>query len=613
MSNSRFKYLDSINSPEDLRSLPSSAMPEVAGEIRELIVDVISKNGGHLASNLGVVELTIALHRVFNTPYDKVIFDVGHQCYAHKILTGRRDRFASIRLPGGLSGFEKREESVYDAFGTGHSSTSISAALGFAESDKIKGNDNFTIAVIGDGAFTGGMIHEALNNCRKDLKLIIVLNENEMSISKNIGGFAKYIAKIRSSENYYKTKRNTGRFIKSIPFIGNSAFDAVRKLKQMIKNVMYGSNYFEELGLYYLGPVDGNDYQKVERLFKEAREANQSAVIHLKTKKGKGYEPAEQDPTKFHGFSPKNKNVKNFSAAAGEIITRLAAEDENICAITAAMSYSTGLEPFKAEYTDRFFDVGIAEQHALTFAAGMAANGMKPVFAVYSSFLQRGYDSIIHDIAIQDLPVVICVDRAGLNLSDGITHHGIYDVAFLSTVPGMKIYTPYSFSLLESSLRNAFSDNCPSAIRYSNCSEDEEVLSRFSNSEFCACDYDDAENKSKIIITYGKIVSEAIKAEDMLGSECGIILLSQIKPYDECVKAVLNCLPKSGAQMVFLEEGIYDGGAGVQFKDRLETVGYNYSKYSVVAIEEKNIKNKVTGNIYEDYCISANDIVKSFS
>jgi 1-deoxy-D-xylulose-5-phosphate synthase len=456
ISTKNYKYLNKINSPCDLKALSKNDIEPLADEIRRELVDIVTKNGGHLASNLGVVEMTLAIHRLFDSPHDHIIFDVGHQSYVHKMLTGRLPYMDTLRQAGGISGFTNRSESEYDCFGAGHSSTSLSASLGFAISDKLSGSDAYTVCVIGDGAYTGGMIHEALNNCRKDIRLIIIMNENEMSISKNIGRFAKHLSKIRSRSGYFSVKKATGIFLKKIPFVGKGLFRFALNVKKTLKNVLYGSNYFESMGLTYLGPVDGNDYFAVENILKEAKKLNESVVVHMKTQKGRGYAPAESAPDKYHGMSPqgaKKTEKKNFSSIMGEELTKMAEQDESICAVTAAMGVGTGLECFSKSYPERFFDVGIAEEHATTFAAGLAANGMKPFVAIYSTFLQRGYDSIIHDIALQNLPCVLCVDRAGLNAGDGATHHGIFDVAFLSQIPNLRIYTPITFGALKMAMQ----------------------------------------------------------------------------------------------------------------------------------------------------------------
>ena len=576
------KYLPNIHTPADLRALPAEAIPALCEEIRETLVETVTQNGGHLASNLGAVELSVAMHRVFDCPRDHFIFDVGHQSYVHKLLTGRYESFSTIRKGGGLSGFTKRSESEYDCFGAGHSSTSLSAALGFAQGDRMSGSDAFTLAVIGDGAFTGGMVHEALNNITPGLRLIIILNENEMSISKNIGRFATHMAKLRRKSGYFKTKKGISRFLKRIPLIGNALFCAARDTKKAFKNALYGSNYFEDLGLYYLGPADGNDYEAVEALLTEAKKQGDNVVIHLKTRKGKGYAPAEAEPGRYHGMPPAGTVAKeNFSHRLGEILIRESAKDDRICAITAAMSEGTGLESFREACPHRFFDVGIAEEHALTFAAGLAANGYKPVTAIYSSFLQRSYDQIIHDVALQNLPVLTCIDRAGLNAGDGPTHHGIFDVSFLSAIPQVKIYTPITFAGLEVSVKKALAEGVPAAIRYPNGGEDDLLKATF---------YPDGEPTDvgvresnpanpaipdAVIVTHGRITREALAARERLATEgilVGILLCEYIKPYEALAEEITARLP-AGVPVLFVEEEIRAGGFGMMLTDALRRNG----------------------------------------
>ena len=576
------KYLPDIHTPADLRALPAEAIPALCEEIRETLVETVTQNGGHLASNLGAVELSVAMHRVFDCPRDHFIFDVGHQSYVHKLLTGRYESFSTIRKGGGLSGFTKRSESEYDCFGAGHSSTSLSAALGFAQGDRMSGSDAFTLSVIGDGAFTGGMVHEALNNITPGLRLIIILNENEMSISKNIGRFATHMAKLRRKSGYFKTKKGISRFLKRIPLIGNALFCAARDTKKAFKNALYGSNYFEDLGLYYLGPADGNDYEAVEALLTEAKKQSDNVVIHLKTRKGKGYAPAEAEPGRYHGMPPAGTVAKeNFSHRLGEILIRESAKDDRICAITAAMSEGTGLESFREACPHRFFDVGIAEEHALTFAAGLAANGYKPVTAIYSSFLQRSYDQIIHDVALQNLPVLTCIDRAGLNAGDGPTHHGIFDVSFLSAIPQVKIYTPITFAGLEVSVKKALAEGVPAAIRYPNGGEDDLLKATF---------YPDGEPTDvgvresnpanpaipdAVIVTHGRITREALAARERLATEgilVGILLCEYIKPYEALAEEITARLP-AGVPVLFVEEEIRAGGFGMMLTDALRRNG----------------------------------------
>ncbi len=619
----KYGILDIINEPSDLRGLSEDELSQLAAEIREFLVDNVSVTGGHLASNLGVVELTLALHRKLSTPRDHIIFDVGHQSYVHKILTGRRDEFHTLRAGGGLSGFTLRSESEHDAFGAGHSSTSLSAAIGMAKADKLRGNDAVTVAVVGDGAFTGGMIHEALNNLDPDLPLIMILNENEMSISKNTGHFAQNIAHLRSGKRYLRTKRATRNFVKKIPGIGKWLFRFIRNIKKSLKNAIFGSNYFEDMGLYYLGPVDGHDRAAIERLIEEAIEAKKSTLIHIKTIKGRGYEPAEQDPDIYHAM-PKGSaddNGKSFSAVFGEALAEMAREDESICAITAAMASGTGLDAFAAEHPDRFFDVGIAESHALTFAAGLAAGGMKPVVAIYSTFLQRGYDNIIHDIALQELPVVICIDRAGLNAGDGPTHHGIFDVAFLSEIPNLTVFTPATAGALKAAMKKALELGKPCAIRYPRGAESEIINEHFYadgiyGEPSLRVDFDRSDELDAVIVTHGVIAIEAIRAKEMLvDKKVGIVLLECLKPYENTAVKLATILPRSVEKLVFFEEEIRNGGMGMILSDTLRRLGvFDDRTYSIIALEEAFVRaekgetiRKTAGLTAEDICDVINE------
>lgn len=614
-------YLDNISSPADLRDLPSEAMEPLAEELRGFLIEHVEKTGGHLASNLGVVELTMALHRVFDTPNDRIIFDVGHQSYVHKILTGRKDMFHTLRQPGGLSGFTTREESVYDPFGAGHSSTALSAAVGFAEADRLAGRKNYTIAVVGDGACTGGLVHEALNNCSPDLRLILIINENEMSISKNIGHFAHYMSKIRSSGSYARTKMHTAKTLKRIPLVGNACFEAVKNIKKSVKNILYSSNYFEELGLFYLGPADGNDYHTVEKLLHIAKNKGESVILHLRTKKGKGYAPAEHAPRRYHSVAPTRTSGETFPQAFGKELTRMASADQDIVAITAAMSNGTGLDVFRATHPDRFFDVGIAEAHAVTFASGMAAGGLKPFFAVYSTFLQRAYDNVLHDAALQNLPIRLCIDRAALSSGDGPTHHGVFDVAFLSHIPNVTLYAPASIASLQRILHEMADLSGPSAVRYPNKTEAPSLLKAFPP-------YDDAlpfmpvradvSPRAKVnvaIIGYGQVMEEALRAKKLLKKEgiaAGVFLLEQLKPYDMVKDEILSKLPKSVQAVIFLEEGIYDGGASMLLADRLRD---DFSRRGIVhhihAIRDRFVRPTEHVNLLADCQLRAEDIVET--
>lgn len=578
----KYKILDDILSPCDVKELPADKLPRLADEIRQKLIETVTQNGGHLASNLGVVELTIALHRVFNTPHDHIVWDVGHQSYVHKMLTGRAKEFDTLRQPGGISGFTSRSESPHDCFGAGHSSTSLSAALGFAEADRLSGSDAYTIAVLGDGAFTGGMIHEALNNCNRDLRLIIIINENEMSISKNTGRFANSLAELRSRPGYFETKKTTGKIIRRIPLVGNALFRGIRGFKKSLKNLIYGSNYFEDIGLYYIGPIDGNDEEKVETVLREATKLEESVVIHLKTKKGRGYEPAEKQPHLYHSLSPSGKERPNrtFSSECGRILCERGRQNDQIVAITAAMSYGTGLECFRHDFPERFFDVGIAEEHALTFAAGLAAAGKRPVAAIYSTFLQRGFDSIIHDIALQNLPVLMCIDRAGLNAGDGITHNGIFDVSFLAGLPNVRIYTPATFGALERAIDESLQQNCPCAIRYPADGEDERVVNTFYTREKGVNSpvrtYFPREDCDVVIIVHGRMASKALRVVDLLaetGVSAGVMLLERLTPWDEIAGVILEKLPHDAKMIVTLEEEIRSGGMGISICDALARLG----------------------------------------
>ena len=615
---SKYQYLGKVSNGETLKLLNEQEILCLNKEIREFLIERVSENGGHLASNLGVVELSVALHRVFDSPKDHIIWDVGHQCYVHKLLTGRLDRFDTLRQSGGLSGFTKRSESEHDPFGAGHSSTSISAALGFAISDKLAGKDAYSVAIIGDGAFTGGMVHEALNNVEKDLRLIIVLNENEMSIAKNTGRFANTLARIRQRKAYFNAKKVTRNFVKSLPLIGKPLFTAVKRIKMGVKNFLYGSNYFEDLGLTYLGPVDGNDAVAIEALLREAKKLDESVIIHVKTQKGLGYEPAEQEPTAYHGVSPVRKvsQKPNFSKVCGQVLTELATENERICAITAAMGDGTGLETFHKAYPERYFDVGIAEEHAVTFGAAMAANGYLPVFAVYSTFLQRAYDQVIHDVALQDLPLVLCIDRAGISAADGATHHGIFDVAFLSHIPGMTIYTPVTADGLALSIRTAIQANAPVAIRYPNGREHDDVLSRFYRDGA----YDDIDVRAWnvqgaqcVIATHGKIVREAIRAVEALkeqGVRAGVLLCEYIKPYDKLASRVAELIGNPETPIVFLEEEIRAGGFGMMLSDAMQRQG-TLPRHAIMATDDNFVVQTKNESVYTTAGIDAQCIINT--
>ncbi len=608
-----YKILNSINSPDDLKSVSEDKIPELCEEIRSFLVEKVGASGGHLASNLGVTELSVAIHRVFNSPQDHIIFDVGHQAYVHKMLTGRKDRFGELRVPGGLSGFTLMRESEHDAFGAGHSSTSLSAALGYAEGDNLAGRDNHTVCVIGDGAYTGGMIHEAINNCKPDLKLIVILNENGMSISTNKGAFASYLSGVRMSGGYRDIKKRTDSILSHIPLIGKPIRSLLSFTKNLVKRIVFKSNYFEDLGFYYLGPIDGNDYKKVERALEDAKKLEKCVFIHIKTKKGKGYPEAEEQPEVFHSVQPADAFFTTFHSEFADELIKLAVEDNKIVAVTAAMGVGTGLRSFESAYPDRYFDVGIAEEHALTFAAGLAACGYKPFAAIYSTFLQRGYDNIVHDIALQELPVRLIIDRAGIAVGDGATHHGIFDVSFLSHIPNIEIIAPASHATLRAAIDYARTSAKPLAIRYPNSSENTSICEHFykNTTELVdfRCDFEPSRAPKNIFITYGSIAASVLSAAEMLkedGIDVGIILVERIKPYKPLVEFLATVA--EDRHLVYVEEGIKNGGAAMITKTMLSEVAeFNY-KFDIAAIDDSFVVPKEPCDIYDYAGLSPNKL-----
>ena len=589
-----YEILDRINSPEDLRVVPRSDLDQLSSEIREFLVEITEKNGGHLASNLGIVEITLAIHRVFYSPKDHIVFDVGHQSYVHKLITGRREAFSDLRKTGGLSGFPSIRESGHDAFGTGHSSTSISASVGLATADKLQGKDSYTVAVIGDGAFTGGMVHEALNNVTPDLPLIIILNENGMAISKNRGLFADYISRQRSSEKYRRLKSELKNFLRSIPFVGAPLAELAGRMKAKIKSLLYSPSYFEKMGFEYIGPVDGHDISSLEESMRVAKAMKKPVIIHAKTSKGKGYDEAEKSPSEFHSIQ--NTEAKeSFSSVLTDELIALAEGDSSICAITPAMARGTGFWRFGERFHERYFDTGIAEAHALTFAAAMAKSGMKPYVATYSTFLQRGYDNIIHDIALQNLPVRIVVDRAGLAVSDGATHHGIFDVAYLSQIPGMTVFAPMSYDSLKNIVGISAIADTPLAIRYSASAESE--LARdafFSKARPVAlgvwADFDIDSRVEYVFVTYGRVLENVISAAGFLrdkGLSVGIVLVEIIKPYSFASDALMKLSGRS-RRILYVEEGMENGGAAVLTMNALSKRGFDFAstEYRIAAIDD---------------------------
>ncbi len=566
--------LEKIQGPEDVRELDFDQLDQLAQEIRQFLIEKISVTGGHLASNLGVVELTVALYLAFDLPEDKVIWDVGHQSYTHKILSGRREMFTELRQYGGLSGFPKRKESPYDSFDTGHSSTSISAGLGMAQGRDLMGEDYSVVSVIGDGALTGGMAYEALNNAARLKKnFIIVLNDNNMSISENVGGMSRYLNGIRSGEGYNELKKQVSGTLSRIPVIGTGLVDKISRTKNSIKQLIIPGMLFENMGITYLGPVDGHDIRALVKVFREAKKLDHAVLVHVLTKKGQGYSPAEKHPSRFHGVEPfdiatgrplKKKVYPSYTDVFSRELCRIAQEHPEVVAVTAAMPDGTGLNAFSQKFPERFFDVGIAEQHAVTSAAGMAAAGLRPVVAVYSSFLQRGFDQILHDVCIQELPVIFAVDRAGLVGSDGETHQGIFDLSYLSSIPGMTVLAPKNLWELRAELE--FAVSCcqgPVAIRYPRGQAYRGLK------EFAApVEYGKGEliyeGQTIALLAVGSMVSTAQHVREKLleeGISCTLANGRFIKPVD---KELVEKLAAGHKLVVTLEENVLRGGYGLE-------------------------------------------------
>ena len=562
--------IEKINSPQDIKDLSIRELRVLCGEIREKITDTVSRNGGHLASNLGMVETTVAIHKVFDTPRDVLIFDVGHQCYAHKMLTGRYSSFDTLRQSEGISGFTNIDESEYDTFTEGHSGTSLSQALGMATALSLEGDDRYVVAVIGDGSFTNGMIYEALNNCRTiGRHLIIILNDNEMSISKNVGGLSGHLTRIRTSRKYFNAKHYIKGFFSKIPWLGRHLISGTRKTRDFIKKVFLSYNIFEALGIDYIGVADGNNIGKMINVLLEAKTKDVCTIVHIHTKKGLGFAPAEADPEKYHSVGPFSKADgaplqmpgKTFSSVFGETLCRMAEKDDRICAVTAAMEDGTGLSCFKEKFPDRFFDVGIAEEHAVTFAAGLSRGGLHPVTALYSTFAQRTYDQIFHDLAIQKLPATVCIDRAGIVEGDGLTHQGIFDVAELSSIPGVNIYSPDSFAELEETLEKSVGSGSLNIIRYPKGKEPE--YDRGSCSDRGAYALADTGGAPRLaVVTYGRVSAAVYEAARKVADSVRIIRLKRIYPIPE---EIFDKELGGIRAVLFVEEGIKSGGDGEKF------------------------------------------------
>lgn len=610
--------LESMNHENDIKKLTHIELEQLAEEIREFLINKISVTGGHLASNLGVVELTMALHLSFQLPNDKIVWDVGHQVYTHKILTGRKAGFDELRKYGGLSGFPKRTESVCDCFDTGHSSTSISAALGIAHASQILDKNNYVIAVIGDGALTGGMAYEALNNAaRLNRNFIIVLNDNNMSISENVGAISQFLSNIRTADAYTDLKTGVADTLSKIPYYGEKVVGQIRKTKNGIKQLVIPGMLFENIGVTYLGPVDGHNIDRMVKIFNEAKKLNQAVIVHVKTKKGKGYSPAERHPARFHGAEPfeietglpSHKRTKaNYSDIFSTVMRKLGDRDDKVVAISAAMPDGTGLKRFKNMFPDRFFDVGIAEEHAVTFAAGLAAGGLKPIFAVYSSFLQRAYDQVLHDVCIQNLHVVFAIDRAGLVGSDGETHQGIFDISFLTSIPNMTIIAPKNKWELSDMLKYAVGFEGPIAIRYPRGEaydglKEYRAPIQYATSEII---FDESDIALVAVGSMVKTANEVRKELKEIGYNCSLVNARFIKPIDET--NILE-LVKEHKLIVTLEENVKNGGFGEKILQFLSECGI-HTNVLIIAIPDEYVEHGNVEILKKEVGIDKNSILK---
>lgn len=602
--------LEKINSPEDLKKLNIEEKEQLAKEIREYILNVVSENGGHLASNLGVVELTIALHSVFNVPTDKIVWDVGHQTYVHKILTGRREQLKTIRKLDGLAGFPKTNESDCDCFNTGHSSTSISAALGMARARDLEGKNNSVIAVIGDGALTGGMALEALNDAGySNTKMTVILNDNEMSISKNIGGLNMFLSKLRTKKLYAKSSLSAKKVIIKIPVVGKPFVKIVQRVKRSIKQLIIPKMFFEDIGFTYLGPVDGHNIEQLQNIMQLSKQVEAPVLIHILTKKGKGYKIAEENPDKFHATSPfnietgkpKKEKKPDYSKVFGEKIVEMAKKDSRIVAITASMKDGTGLTKFQKEFPNRFFDIGIAEQHALGMAAGMAKEGMIPIVPIYSSFYQRAYDQVIHDIALQNLPVIMCVDRAGVVGADGETHQGTLDMAFFRIVPNLTIMAPKDFKELEDMLEFAVKLNKPVVIRYPRGGEEKTKLEKHEELKLGKAEIL-KEGKDITIVAIGKRVAKAMEMAEKLKQneiDAEVINARFLKPLDK--EKIKTSIEKT-KNVITMEDGTEINGLGTAVEELIVEENLQNIKFKKYAWPDEFIRHGSVEELEKIYC-----------
>jgi len=608
--------MDSEISIDKVKKMSLSELEALAQDIRDKILNAVSKNGGHLASNLGMVEATIVLHKMFDSPKDTIVFDVGHQCYAHKIITGRaKELDSTLRKYKGISGFPNRSESEHDVLNEGHSGSSISAALGIAEANRINNNGAYVVAVVGDGALTNGMIHEALNNCsNKKLNLIILVNDNGMSISRNVGGLHHYFSTIRTSKRYFSFKRRFEHFLCCIPLIGNFLAELCKKTKDLFKRLFLKNNWFENIGIAYLGPVDGNDIKKLTAVLEEAKTKQCVTVVHMTTKKGKGYKYAEEHPELYHGVSPFNKEEgvvlsgnETFSTYMGKELCKIAEEDNSVCAITAAMCDGTGLTGFANRFPERYFDVGIAEEHAVTFAGGLSVAGMKPLVALYSTFSQRAYDQLFHDICIQNLPMVLALDRSGIVSGDGITHQGIFDYSVFSTLPNVTIYSPETYSELSLAMRESFASNNVSIIRYPKGSENESHcdFESFDNNHYSATH--NAECSDILIVTYGRITQQAYAAEQELKDKYNIGILKLNKIYPINIESLMPFF-RNKKLIYFVEEGIKNGGVAEKIVSKMRCESLS-AKIFINAIEDY-LPHGEFDDLLIHCGLTSNDIIK---
>ncbi|NLL80226.1 MAG: 1-deoxy-D-xylulose-5-phosphate synthase [Clostridiales bacterium] len=610
--------LEMIEQANDIKKIAPKDYDRLAEEIREFLIQKISVTGGHLGSNLGAVELTMALHLSLNMPEDKIIWDVGHQSYTHKLLTGRRDGFETLRKYGGMSGFPKRKESPCDSFDTGHSSTSISAGLGLVKARDILGEKSTIVSVIGDGALTGGMAYEALNNAsRLETNFIIVLNDNNMSISENVGGVSKYLNNIRTADNYLDLKEGIYNRLQEMPKYGKAMIQGIRRAKSSFKHLVIPGMFFEDMGITYLGPVDGHDIEGMMRVFKEAKRCKNAVLVHVLTQKGKGYEPAERHPARFHGAEPfeietglpsKPRTVPNYTDIFSTVMCKLGARDEKIVAITAAMPDGTGLKRFRNMYPERFFDVGIAEEHAVTFAAGLAAGGLKPIVAIYSSFLQRAYDQIVHDVCIQNLPVVFAIDRAGLVGSDGETHQGIFDLSYLSSIPNMHIMAPKNKWELSDMLKFALELGVPTAIRYPRGEAYSGLREYRAPMEYGRSEYI-YEEEDIVLLAVGSMVRTAAGVREQLkekGYSCSLVNARFVKPIDE---EIICEVLKEHKLLVTLEENVASGGYGEKVRAFMDRIGAE-SSLLTVCIPDEYVEHGNVDLLRKEVGIDEDSIVK---